>query len=320
MSARIDEVTIKPVRLTPTEADLAVEVTFSPAGSPCELHGRLTGPTCAYSTTVEVAYPIRRSRVSEDDPRKLIGRVVIPEPSWWDPESPFLYGGVVELWEGNQKTDGVQVSFGLRSMKLTETGLIWNGHRLSLPGRRRETFRQEEVSELHENGYKLMVVPANDVNAPLWRTADRVGMLILGLLSSSTPINIAALSRSPSCLGWVLTIDSDDEEKARSCLALLRHSSGDHGYLVGHFVDRPTWPLPIRNAEFVYRVFPKNPKTPRPIIRLDGEEAGPSDSSEALDLVPHAWESNGEVQAFVPGFKTLSPPGPPPAGRPPRPY
>jgi len=319
MSARIDDVTIKPVRLTPTEAELAVEVAFSPAGETCELHGRLMGPTCAYSTTVEVAYPIRKTHVSEDDPRKLIGRVIIPEPSWWDPESPFLYGGIVELWQGNQKTDCVQVYVGLRNLKLTEMGLIWNGHRLSLPGRRRDTFTQGEISEMHRTGYKLIVVPADEANAPLWATADRVGMLILGLVSSSAPTHLANLSRSPSCLGWILTIDSDKEGKAKSCLTLLRHSANDHGHLVGHFVDRPTWPLPIRNSEFVYRVFPKSPNTSRPIVRLDGDEADSADSSEVLELLPHAWESNGEVQAFIPGFKTLSQLGPPPVDQAPPP-
>jgi len=315
MPARIDDVTIKPVRLTPTEAELAVEVTYSAAPPACELHGRLIGPTCAYSTTVEVAYPIRRAHVSRDDPRKLIGRVVIPEPSWWDPDSPFLYGGKVELWHDNQKTDAAQVRFGLRNAKLTEMGLIWNGHRLSLPGRRRETYGEDEISELHSRGYKLIVVPTNEANAPLWSVADGVGMLMLGLVSSSAPINLAALSRSPSCLGWILTIDSADERRAKKSLALLRHSASDHGHLVGHFVDRPTWPLPIRSSEFVYRVFPKNPKATRPIVRLDGEEAGPADSCEALDLLPHALESGGEVQAFIPGFKTLSQQGPLPAGQ-----
>jgi hypothetical protein len=312
MPARIDDVTIKPVRLTPAEAELAVEVTYSPAPPACELHGRLIGPTCAYSTTVEVAYPIRKSHVSEDDPRKLIGRIVIPEPSWWDPDSPFLYSGIVELWEGNEKKDGVQVRVGLRNIKLTELGLIWNGHRLSLPGRRRDTFAQAEIAKLHGRGYKLIVVPANEANAPLWAMADLAGLLILGLVSSSTPINIAALSRSPSCLGWVLTIDSDDEAKAKSCLAQLRHSAIGQGHLVGHFVDRASWPLPIRSSEFVYRVFPKYPNTPRPIVRLDSEGADPVESSDVLDLLPHAWESNREVQAFIPGFKTLSQLAPPP--------
>src|SRR5438093_6580949 len=109
MSARIDQVTIKPVRLTPTEAELAVEVAYSPAQPTCELHGRLMGPTCVYSTTVEVAYPIRRPHVSDDNPQKLIGRVVMPEPGWWDPESPFLYTAVVELWDDGSKLGAARV-------------------------------------------------------------------------------------------------------------------------------------------------------------------------------------------------------------------
>jgi hypothetical protein len=196
MSARIDEVTIKPVRLTPTEADLAVEVTFSPAGSPCELHGRLMGPTCAYSTTVEVAYPIRRSRVSEDNPRKLIGRVVIPEPSWWDPESPFLYITVVDLWQDGQKVDDARFSCGLRSAKLTPHGLWWNGRSLDLqspvPGR-----TETEWAHARAEGFKAVTAPTAVAQAA-WEYGDRAGLLIV----TDQSVRVDTV-RHPSALGWV---------------------------------------------------------------------------------------------------------------------
>src|SRR6266699_1472827 len=144
MSPRIGEVTIKPVRLTPTEAELAVEVAYSSAQATCELHGRLMGPTCVYSTTVEVAYPIRRAHVSENNPQKLIGRVVIPEPSWWDPDSPFLYIAVVELWEDGRKVDESRFSCGLRPAKLPPHGLWWNGRSLDLQTRSAPTRTETE--------------------------------------------------------------------------------------------------------------------------------------------------------------------------------
>jgi hypothetical protein len=197
MPARIDDVTIKPVRLTPTEAELAVEVTYSPAPAACELHGRLMGPTCAYSTTVEVAYPIRKSRVSEDDPRKLIGRVIIPEPSWWDPDSPFLYTAVVELWSDTGKIDATRFSCGLRTAKLTPNGLWWNGRSLDLQTKLTASQTEAEWVHARAEGFNGVKVPASVAGAA-WDYGDRFGLLIV----PDQPARVDTI-RHPSALGWM---------------------------------------------------------------------------------------------------------------------
>ena len=57
------------------------------------LKGRFVGPRCALANTVEIAHPLR----------PVAGRpgamsVIVPEPSLWGPQCPFLYEAVVELW------------------------------------------------------------------------------------------------------------------------------------------------------------------------------------------------------------------------------
>jgi hypothetical protein len=197
MSARINEVTIKPVRLTPTEAELVVEVTYAPAPPTCELHGRLMGPTCAYSTTVEVAYPIRKSRVSEDDPRKLIGRVIIPEPSWWDPDSPFLYTAVVELWADGRKADESRFSCGLRTAKLTPHGLWWNGRSLDLQTKSGRSHNEAEWAHARAEGFNSVAAPAA-LAAAAWDYGDRVGLLIV-----TDQTVLVDTVRHPSAVGWM---------------------------------------------------------------------------------------------------------------------
>jgi hypothetical protein len=196
MPARIDDVTIKPVRLTPTEAELAVEVTYSPAPPACELHGRLMGPTCAYSSTVEVAYPIRKCHARGDDPRKLIGRIVIPEPSWWDPESPFLYTAVVELWADGGKVDATRFSCGLRTAKFTPHGLWWNGRSLDLQTRATPRRAESEWAHARAEGVSAVDVPAA-VAAAAWDYGDRIGLLIV----TDQPVRVDTV-RHPSALGW----------------------------------------------------------------------------------------------------------------------
>ena len=72
-----------------------------------QVRGRLTGPRCPYTTTVEVAYPFREhSRdYGEGGSPRLTLRAIIPEPSWWDPQTPFLYEGPVELWQDGRLVD-----------------------------------------------------------------------------------------------------------------------------------------------------------------------------------------------------------------------
>src|SRR4051794_7203464 len=95
------------LRLTPAEAEIALD-----AGQAVEARGRLTGPTCEYSTTVEVAYPVRGNRV------------VIPEPAWWDADSPFLYGGTVELWRDGSRVGECRVRIGLSHARSNGTALV----------------------------------------------------------------------------------------------------------------------------------------------------------------------------------------------------
>src|SRR5262249_11539683 len=84
-------------RFDPAESELWITVVPDFPRSTTQVRGRLVGPRCRYSSTVEVAYPWRewsRQYEKEGEPH-LSSRIIIPEPSFWDPESPFLYQGVL---------------------------------------------------------------------------------------------------------------------------------------------------------------------------------------------------------------------------------
>ena len=86
-----------------------------PAVTPTtEVRGRLVGPRCPGVTTIEVAYPLRPFPCQPGGVPPLSRRVVIPEPSLWEPQHPFVYRVVVELWEGGQRCDQRQFDYGLR--------------------------------------------------------------------------------------------------------------------------------------------------------------------------------------------------------------
>src|SRR5919204_1388628 len=102
MSNSIRRVEVRNRSLSPAGAEVWVSVIPERRTPATEVIGRLVGPRCRYATTVEVAYPFRPFPRPVEGLPGLTRRVVIPEPSFWEPASPFLYQGPVELWEGDQ--------------------------------------------------------------------------------------------------------------------------------------------------------------------------------------------------------------------------
>src|SRR5262245_8339337 len=95
MSNRICEVQVEIVLLTPAKSELLVRVVVEGRTPTAELRGRLTGPHCAFANTVQVAYPLQPVAGPALGEIALAARVVIPESSFWDPASPFLYRGTI---------------------------------------------------------------------------------------------------------------------------------------------------------------------------------------------------------------------------------
>jgi hypothetical protein len=112
MSNRIVHLNIATNRVEPFEAELWIVVTPERLTPTTELRGRFVGPKSAVSSTIEVAYPLRaftRQPAELGDRGDLAARVVIPEPSLWEPACPFVYDGVIELWQDGQRCDVRQV-------------------------------------------------------------------------------------------------------------------------------------------------------------------------------------------------------------------
>jgi len=176
MSNRIRHIQIDNICLVPAEAELRLGVELEQVTPATEVRGRLMGPRCPYSSTVEIAYPLWPARDSE--PGQLAYRVIIPEANLWDPVSPFLYEGPVELWEEGRRVDEVHVSHGLRSLTVGARGLRINGRPFQLRGREVEEVKEEQLQAWHAEGINLLVSRSGE-NADLWGLADRLGFMVL---------------------------------------------------------------------------------------------------------------------------------------------
>ncbi len=150
------------LRLTPVEA----EIEFSSTAGPAEIRGRLMGPTCAVTTTIEVAYHIRNNRV------------IIPEPAWWDPQSPFLYRGPVGLWRDGEKLETSLVQIGLRHTTIAGEQIIHNGRPAELKSQRIDTVDEAALRTARDAGFNAVEVPVA-LAVQACAIADRIGLFVI---------------------------------------------------------------------------------------------------------------------------------------------
>ncbi len=206
MSGLIQHVQVDDVSLAPAQAELRVTVILNHDWDNAEVRGRLMGPRCHYSRTVEIAYPLRPLAGPAHEARSRSFRVVIPEASLWDLQSPFLYEGPVELWQGGQRLEKAWISHGLRSLKVGPAGVRLNGKLVTLSGREVESASEADLASWRSAGCNLLVAPVTPETEMLWSLADRLGFLVLGrLLDSDTATRqrVSRLLARASCLGWV---------------------------------------------------------------------------------------------------------------------
>jgi hypothetical protein len=199
MTNRMMQIEIRNRTLTPAEAEVRVTVRAESVTPTTEVRGRLMGPSCPYSSTIEVAYPLRPLA---QEP--LAARVVIPEPSLWEPESPFLYQGPVELWQDGERCGRATVRHGLCSSSLTPRGLRWNSKVLPLRGRAVRELTNDAAMSLRREGFNLLLAPLDEPN--VWEIADRLGFLVFGqapALDDDAVSFMKQLAGHPSALGYL---------------------------------------------------------------------------------------------------------------------
>src|SRR5581483_3360926 len=163
-------------RLSPVQAEVTFTVptdVLSPAEEVC---GRVTGPFCRFSSTVEIAYPLRQ--VGGGDHGQLQLRGLIPEPNLWDPQSPFLYKVWLERRQEGERRAQVPWVFGLRELHLGGQGLRWNGRLCPVRGTMKLPRSPAEALRLRDRGINLLVVPAEERETGT--LAGEFGFLVLG--------------------------------------------------------------------------------------------------------------------------------------------
>lgn len=193
--------------LDPTKAELHLRVQLDAAVAGLELRGRLVGPRCCYSSTIEVAYSLLPSAADSEHSSTIHGRIIIPEPSLWDPESPFLYYGRLELWEGGQRCDQWEFRLGLRSIRLGPRGLLLNGRPIVISATKTIPGNDIETVATRSAGFNTLILPIENALTGICNLAAERGLLVLGFVNDNdrTTNLLDAFVQHPCCLGLLLT-------------------------------------------------------------------------------------------------------------------
>jgi hypothetical protein len=250
MTNSIKSIDIWNHRLDAALAEVTVSVTPEHVHSMTQVRGKLVGPQCPYASTVEVAYAFRetsREYASTGIPR-ITCRALIPEPSLWDPVSPFLYKGQVQLWENGKQCDVVRIIHCLRELSLGQSGLRLNGAALLLKGKSLiGPVSESEAISQHQQDINTLVVDASNSTPDLWDMVDRLGFVILTRISNEQELKIALgrerVRNRSFCLGWLISPQA--VERAIALIAARTLPNALSTPLLGlELTQAPSGPIP----------------------------------------------------------------------------
>jgi hypothetical protein len=178
MTNRICDVHVVNHRLDPHETELRLIVEVEELTPPTQIRGRLMGPRSLYSSTVEIAYSLKEIERTN----RIVLRAIIPEPSLWEPKTPFLYQGPLELWQDGALCDRRELSHGIRNLQLTAKGPRLNGLPFVLRGKAVEPpFDERQARQWHDDGINSIVMPCDppEIAPALSALADRFGFFLM---------------------------------------------------------------------------------------------------------------------------------------------
>lgn len=159
-------------RVDPIRAEVRLRLHAVEPG--VELRGRLLGPRCRFTSTIEIAYPFRPA----GPPGEYAANV--PEPSLWEPARPFLYEGPIERLGPSGRSEEGRLMLCFRTLKLGPKGLTLNGKSIAIRGKELSAVPDEaELLELRQQGVNALLGDVDVQMGSISDLADRLGFLVI---------------------------------------------------------------------------------------------------------------------------------------------
>jgi hypothetical protein len=169
-----------------------------------KLTGELKGPLCQYAKTLPAT--IRFTDRSDD--RSLLAEAVVPDPSFWTPELPMLYGATMEvqLPDATKLRDRESQLLGLRRLGVIGPSIYLDQQRFVFRGVSCQQLEPDDERAARETGTTICLQSATEA---VCENASRHGVL---LVADGTSLHdaqqvrreVARIARWPSVVIIVL--------------------------------------------------------------------------------------------------------------------
>ncbi|MDR3345531.1 MAG: hypothetical protein LBT21_08110 [Oscillospiraceae bacterium] len=169
----------------------------------------------------------------------------IPRPRLWSPADPFLYSlRAILTHKDGTHLDTVDVSFGVRDLRLTGGGAVWNGLHVLTHGLTRKTPaigaalpHEKELALLREMGVDTLILTGTPEDDAFFGLCDasalRVFQTLPGLngfrnrkdgLDAAKKL-IFRLMNHPCAAGWAISAEGENDGSIRALCELIRHAN-----------------------------------------------------------------------------------------------
>ncbi len=191
-----------------------------------KLTGELKGPICLHAKTL----PAKLRFTDRSDNRSLLAEAIVPDPSFWTPELPMLYGAMLEvqLPDGTRFCDRESRLLGFRRLGVIGQSIYLDQQRFVFRGVSRKQLGPDDERAARETGTTICLQTATEA---VCEQASQLGTL---LVADGTSLHdaqqvrseVARLARWPSLaiivLDHQLVIDTDLRRLARNTLFAQR--------------------------------------------------------------------------------------------------
>lgn len=164
--------------LTPARATVYARLEGLESTDGLSLSGFVRGPRCFYSKTLPASF-----RLQDAGPGpSLLAKSLVPDPSYWSPDTPHIYDVTVELRKGADIIASEVRQIGFKPLGISGRSFTWEGKPWVLRGVQQTSTVETDLLAWKQHAAVLVGLPRSDE----LRTLSERGVLVYCMLAAET--------------------------------------------------------------------------------------------------------------------------------------
>ncbi len=132
--------------------------------------------------------------ISANSEKSLLEKIRVETPKLWSPDSPSLYKAEISILDEEVLIDSKTEMFGIRTIKLTDTGFFLNGEKVFLNGTNRhqeypyigyalsDEAQYRDAKKIKEAGFNFVRLSHYPHSEAFMRACDELGLLVMNCI------------------------------------------------------------------------------------------------------------------------------------------